>query len=114
MHMIALRCRRGSPHQGATRRLPEDRTFFKSATALRFKLFGDHRIPARNRTDRVINCGEVGNREGARCDLLRYGDCKLRSNSGTEATRAHIRRSNAKPIPAGANIFPGRLRDTAP
>ena len=64
--MIALRCRRGSPHQGATRRLPEDRTFFKSATALRFKLFGDHLVPLCNGTDSVINCGEVGNGE-ARC-----------------------------------------------
>ena len=63
--MIALRCRRGSPHQGATRRLPEDRTFFKSATALRFKLTASRHVtsqpvPTFFRVDYAIPRREMG------------------------------------------------------
>jgi hypothetical protein len=57
--MIALRCRPGSPDPGATRRLLEDRTFFKMA--LCFELCGDHRVQVRNCTDSVINRGDLGN-----------------------------------------------------
>jgi hypothetical protein len=64
--MIALSCRPGSLNQGATPRLPEERTFFKRATAPCFKPFGDHRVRVHKCTDSAINCGEVGNWE-AQC-----------------------------------------------
>lgn len=59
--MIALSYRPGSPNQGATPRLPEDRTFFNRATSPCFKSFGDHLVQVRNCTDSVINCGDLGN-----------------------------------------------------